>query len=120
MAKTVHNDVLDAALGVVAASTRLTVCSDAPSSFAGIASVALAEATLTSGDFTIDDGDVSGRKVTVGAQSDLEVDASGTATHIALDDGETLLYVTECASQVLTEGNTVSVPAWDIEIADPS
>jgi hypothetical protein len=31
-----------------------------------------------------------------------------------------LLYVTTCTSQALTAGNTVTVPAWDIEIADPS
>jgi hypothetical protein len=29
-----------------------------------------------------------------------------------------LLYVTTCTSQSLTSGGTVTVPAWDIEIAD--
>jgi len=120
MAKTVHNDVLDAALSKVATATTLTVCSSAPANFAGIAAVALAEATMSSGDYTIADGDTSGRKVTVAAQADMPVDETGTATHIALDDGSTLLYVTECTSQALTSGNTVSTPAWDIEIADPA
>lgn len=120
MAKSVHNDVLDAALDVVSAATRMTLCSSAPANFAGISSVALADATLDSGDFSIADGDTSGRKVTVAAQSGIEVDATGTVTHLALDDGETLLLVTEVTSQALTQGNTADVPAFDYEIADPS
>lgn len=120
MAKSVHNDVLDAALNKIATATRLTVCSGAPANFAGISAVALADVVMSSGDYSVSDGDVSGRKVTVSAQSDIEVDASGTATHIALDDGTTLLYVTECSSQALVEGNTVNVPSWDVEIADPT
>jgi hypothetical protein len=48
------------------------------------------------------------------------VDTSGTATHVALCDATRLLYVTTCTSQALTSGNTVNIPAWDIEIADPT
>lgn len=124
MAKSVHNDVLDAALDEIATATRLVVCSAEPANFAGIAAVALADVTLTAGDgagdYVIADGDTSGRKITIAAQADIPVDASGTATHISLDDGTTLQYVTTCTSQALTSGNTVTVPAWDIEIADPS
>lgn len=124
MAKSVHNDVLDAALAKIATCTRMVVCSGEPANFAGIAAVALADVTLTAGlgngDYTAADGDVSGRKVTVSEQADVEVDATDDATHVALDDGSTLLYVTTCTLQGLTDGNTVTVPAFDIEIADPS
>lgn len=124
MAKSVHNDVLDAALDEVATATRLVVCSGEPANFAGIAAVALADVTLTAGDgggdYTIADGDVSGRKLTIAEQASITVDATGTATHISLDDGTTLQYVTTCTSQALTSGNTVTVPAWKIEIADPT
>jgi hypothetical protein len=124
MAKSVHNDVLDAALAEIATCTRLVVCSAEPANFAGIAAVALADVTLTAGlgngDYTAADGDTSGRKVTVAQQASITVDASGTATHVTLDDGTTLLYVTTCTSQALTSGNTVTVPAFDIEIRDPS
>lgn len=41
-------------------------------------------------------------------------------TTYALGDGSDLLYVTTCTSQSLTSGNTITFPAWDIEIADPS
>ena len=75
-------------------------------------------------DFTKANGDTSGRKVTVAAQSGVLIDASGTANHIALVrvGDSTLLYVTTCTSQALTAkgSNTVNFPAWDIEFADPA
>ena len=123
MAKKVDDSVLDAALDKIATSVNLTVTSAEPANYAGIAAVALADVVLTAGDgngdYTVADGDTNGRKLTVLAQTSFLVDTSGTATHVCLDDGVTLLYVTTCTSQALTSGNTVSTPAWDIEIADP-
>lgn len=124
MAKSVHNDVLDAALNEIATSTRMTVCSAEPTTYAEAnATYALADVTMAGGDFTNADGDTSGRKVTVGAKSSVLIDVSGTATHVALMDvgNTTLQYVTTCTSQALTANgsNTVNFPAWDIEIADP-
>lgn len=125
MAKSVHNDVLDAALDEIATCDRLDVCSTQPTNLTEATSTySLADVTLTAGDgngdYTIADGDASGRKLTVAEQADITVDADGTAQHIALSDGASLLYVTTCTSQALTTGNTVTVPAFDIEIADPS
>lgn len=118
MAKFTADSVLDAALDKIATSTRMVVTSAQPANFAGIAAVALADVTLDSGDFTKANGDTSGRKVTVGAQSGVTVDSSGTATHVCLDDGTTLLHVTTVSSQALTAGNTVTVGAFDVEFAD--
>ena len=124
MAKACPDAVLDVFLDKIATATRLVVCSDEPANFAGISSVALADVTLTAGDgngdYTIGDGDSSGRKLTVAQQATIEIDTSGTATHVSLDDGSVLLYVTTCTSQALTDTGTVTVPAFDIEIADPS
>lgn len=122
MAKFTDDSVLDAALAKVATATRMVITSAQPANFAGIAAVALADVTLTAGagngDYVLANGDVSGRKLTVQAQSAIPVDATGTATHVCLDDGTTLLQVTTCTSQALTSGNTVNVPAYDIEFAD--
>lgn len=126
MAKSVHNDVLDGALNIIKNNcTRMTVCSSEPTTYTeGNATYALADVTMTGTDFTIADGDSSGRKVTISAKSGVTIDASGTAGHIALLDvsNSKLLYVTTCTSLVLTSGgsNTVSFPAWKIEIADPT
>jgi|SRR5690554_6485188 len=126
MGKATPDDVLDAFLNKIATADTLYVCSDEPADFAGISAVELADVSLTpgagNGDFTIGDGDVSGRKLTVAAQDDFDVDATGAADHIVLADasGSELLYVTTCASQQLTQGNTVSTSAWSVEIADPA
>jgi hypothetical protein len=126
MGKTVHNDVLDGALNILKNNaTRQTACSAEPTTYAeGNATYALADITIDSTDFTVANGDVSGRKATIGAQNGVLIDTSGTATHIALLDvaNSKLLYVTTCTSQALTANgsNTVNMPAYDIEIADPA
>jgi hypothetical protein len=99
------------------------VCSGQPANVAGIGAVALADVVLTpgdgNGDFTIGNGDTNGRKLAVAQQTDIDIDTSGTATHVVIDDG-TNLYITTCTSQALTDTGTVTVPTWDIEVSDPS
>lgn len=124
MAKAVHNDVLDAALAEIATATRLTITSAQPANFAGIAAVLLGSYTISAGlgggDFSAaTDGDVSGRKTTVGAQSGNNATGTGSATHTCLDDGTTLLYVTTSPTISVTSGQPFTVAAWDIEIEDP-
>jgi len=121
MGRLADNSVLDALLDEVATATEMYVCTAEPTDRANADSISLIAAhTLTGADFTNADGDVSGRKVTVAQQATLTLDATGTANHIALCDATTLLYVTTCTAQALTSGGTVTVPAWDIEVADPA
>jgi hypothetical protein len=77
----------------------------------------------TSSDYTKAVGDSSGRKVTVAQKASISVTASGTGARVCLVDSTgsgTVAYVTTCTSQALTSGNTVTIPAWDVEVADPS
>jgi hypothetical protein len=124
MAKIVDDSVLDGALNIVKnGATQMSVCSSQPTTYAeAITTYKLAIKTgLTSASYTGPaNGDSSGRKLTTVAQSAITVDSSGTATHIALCSGSILLYVTTCTSQALTAGNTVTIPAWKMEIADPT
>lgn len=123
MGKLVADAVLDAALSYIANNvTQLIVCADTPTTYANAtATYDLAtKGSLTSGNFTGPADGASGRKLTVNQQATITIDHSGTATHIALCSGSVLLYVTTCTSQALTAGNTVTVPAWEIQIADPS
>lgn len=124
MGKATSDAVLDAALAKIATGTRLTVTSAEPANFAGIAAVLLASATQTAGDgngdYTIANGDVSGRKVTIAQKTNASITASGTATHVCEDDGTILLNVTTCTSQVLTSGGTVTIPAHKCEFTDPT
>lgn len=123
MAKACNDDVLDGMLDIIALSTLMTVCNAQPTTLAeAVTTFALADVAMVAGDgndYTIADGDTSGRKVTVAAKAGVPVDTSGTATHVSLTDATRLLYVTTCTSQVLTSGNTVDFPAWDVEVADP-
>ena len=121
MAKWANDSVMDAALDLVATGTIVTVCNAQPTTRTeAVTTYKLADVVVDGTDFTKANGDVSGRKVTVAAQASVPVDTTGSATHIAVCDGTNLLYVTTCTAQTLTSGNTVTIPAWDIEISDPS
>lgn len=125
MGKSCNDLAMDAALDVIATATRQIACSAEPTNYTEANSTyALADVTMTPGDFTKANGNTSGRKVTMAAKSAVLIDVSGTATHIALVRvaDSTLLFVTTCTSQALTANgsNTVNFPAWKDEIADPT
>ena len=125
MAKAIPDAILDKTLDEIATATRQILCSAQPTTYAEANSTyALADVTLSGADFTKANGDTSGRKVTIAAKSSVLIDASGTGNHIALVrvSDSTLIYVTTCTSQAVTANgsNTVNMPAWDIELADPA
>ena len=141
MAKNVHDNVLDAALSYLASNAnRLIVLNAEPTGASAYTNAMtdadssgyrLASATISASDFTGPaNGDTSGRKITVNAQSSMSIDgiaASSSATHVALvkyhassASSQLVLYTTTCTSQSLTGGNQVNTPAWDIEIRDPT
>lgn len=129
MAKLVHDNVLDAALQYLEDNVDwISVCEGAPTTYehahsnkgTGTGKVLASSATPT---FTGPaEGDADGRKTTIDEEATITVDVSGDADHVALCFvGSTLLlYVTTCTLQTLTAANTVTIPAWDIEIADPT
>lgn len=129
MAKMSSDAVLDGLLDVIATATVITVCSAEPTSYAeatttydgGAGKYKLATHVLAGGDFA-KANDTSGRKVTIAEQAAITVDATASATHIALciSASSTLLAVTTCTSQALTSGNTVTIPAFKISVADPT
>lgn len=125
MGKAAPDIIMDGALDIIATATRQIACSAQPTSYTEAnATYALADVTMAGGDFTKANGDTNGRKVTMAAKSAVLIDTSGTATHIALVRvaDSTLIYVTTCTSQAVTANgsNTVNMPAWDIELADPA
>lgn len=123
MAKKAEDVFIDGGLDRIDDCTLLSVCSAEPANMAGVAAVTLASVALTAGagngDYTKANGDTNGRKLTVAQQADISITSSGTANHIVLSDGSNI-FVTTCTSQALTSGGTVTVPAWDIEISDPT
>ena len=124
MAKTVDDATLDAAFDSLDQCTLMTVCSAQPLTYTEAATTyKLADVVMTADtDYTKANGDTSGRKVTVAAKSAVPIDTTGTALFVALaiSGSSTLKYVTTCTSQALTAGGTVDIPAWKVEIADPT
>lgn len=118
MADTLHNNVLDAALDEIATATQMDVTSDSstPTDLTNsLGSVAMT-AGDGNGDYTVAEGDTSGRKLTVAEQS-VSVTTAGTAKHVVLSLDGTILATATCTDQAVTVGGTMTVPAFDIEIA---
>jgi hypothetical protein len=132
--KWANTSMLDAALAWVRTNAvKMTITtasiddsSSAPSyskitsTAALIAPYAMASVNIASA--VIADGAVSGRKLTIPQVASIAVDASGTAARVCLfnSSGNVITYITTCTSQVLTSGNTVTCPAYSIEIRDPA
>lgn len=119
MGKAATDGFIDGGLDAIDGCTVLHVCSAEPANHAGIAAVSLADVVIDGSDFTKAAGDTNGRKVTIAQQTDITIDNTGTATHVVISD-TTDIFVTTCTSQALTAAGTVTVPAWDIEISDPT
>ena len=124
MAKSLNTTVLDQALNYIKNNaTKLVLCSAQPTTYAeGNSTFMLANVTMASGDYTLGNGDTSGRKVTTAAKSGVSVSSAGTANHAALLDvtNSALLAVTTLTSTALASGGTVDIGAFKFEINNPS
>lgn len=125
MAKQAPDATIDSMFDYIDQANVMHVLSayTADSTYATVVGNSLAQiAVAPDTDFTKAAGDTSGRKVTVAAKNGVSVTTTGTATHIALvrSTDSTVRYVTTCTSQPLTSGNTVNIPAWKIEVTDPT
>lgn len=111
--KLAHSDVMDGALKVIKSNANiLTVCKGDPTTRAqAITSSKLADIVVSASDFTIA-ASGGGRKVTVGAQNSVSIDANGSAEAICVCDATRLLLKTTCTKQALVSGNKVNIPAF--------
>jgi len=124
MAKLLPDGIIDGMLAYIRELvTGISVCSTQPTTYAQATSTyKLADVNgITSTKFTLQDGAVSGRRITLAAQNGLTIDTTGTAAHVAwwsTTGSGLLILVTTCTTQALTTGNTVNVPAHDFEVRD--
>ena len=121
---TAPDTTYDALLDVIATATAVHACTAEPANHAGIAAVTVGNYTLTAGDgngdWTIADGDTSGRKITLGAQSGNNATGTGAGNFLAFTDGTTLVYVTDGSGETLNSGSPWTIGAFDVaEILDP-
>ncbi len=122
MSKSIPDAVLDTFLDEIATGTRVDVTSDVgtPTDLSNTLANVTVAAGDGGGDWTIANGDTSGRKLTLTQQADVSITGTGTALHIVISLASVILAITTCTSQALTSGGTVTIPAFDIEIADPT
>lgn len=127
MPKIMPDATANAYLAKIATGSAIRVCSTLTtgSTYANVVAATLATTSMTTGlgngDYTATN-DTSGRKVTMTQQSNVAISAAGTANHVALTESatSTILYVTTCTSQALATGGTVTIPAWKVNIQDPT
>ena len=120
MAKLIPDAVIDLMLDIIGSSNgdRLFICSAQPATYAeASATYDLATHILTSGDFSKDNGDTSGRKLILAAQNGITVDHTGDATHYVIGkSGDTSIkLIGTLTLQTLTLGNLVNFPPTDID-----
>jgi hypothetical protein len=112
--------VKDAMLAVISGSaTTVWYCSGDPVNYAGIAAVNLGSKTITGANFSVGNGDTSGRKLTLGALTDVTATATGNITYVVVTDGSAIKAKTTHTSQGVISGQIFDSPAVDLlEILD--
>lgn len=62
----------------------------------------------------------NGWTVKVSSQDSLSVNSSGKAGHVTLWSSGSIRYVTTCTTRNIQGTDTVSIPAWNVRVADPT
>jgi hypothetical protein len=124
------DDVFDAGLNLIKNNcNRMVLTQGEPTSFANAntnqgtgSGQKLAEVTMASTDFTLANGDTSGRKVACAAKSSISVIAAGNGNHVAyLDTTNSRIlhyYELSAARNGLLVSDAVNFPVHDFEIRD--
>lgn len=117
-----NNEVFDQGLDWLQTyGKRVDHCSQEPATYTEATSTyTLGNAAVTTG--APQNGDVDGRKVTVPAVTGGSNTASGTATHVALSDGVSVLCATTAlvTQKAVSSSDTFNLTAWDISQRQPS
>jgi hypothetical protein len=130
MARFADDNVLDDGLdslkaAVDAVAGTMVVCEGQPTTYSHASQNkgtgdGMVLATVVNPTITIAD-DTSGRKATISAESGVTIDVSGNADHVALTDGTSVLwFVTTATLNALVAGGLVDIPAWKINVKDPT
>ncbi|MEM8499900.1 MAG: hypothetical protein AAF542_17890 [Pseudomonadota bacterium] len=120
MGKKADDSVLDAPLDVIATATHMIALDAEPADRSEAQANALATTTMSAGDFTKANGNVSGRKLIISSKPGVAVAASGNINHIAFITTSKLLYVTTATTKAVVSPGTVDLQSLDIEVRDPS
>ena len=127
MSKSVDSAAMDAGLSNIADhGNQLHLVSQAPASYADVATYSLGHVVLTTGvgngQYALDDGINSGRRLTL-VQQTVPGTAAGTATHAVIIDtiNSAIKQVTTAPNYNMQNGVNQAVPGYDVwEIEAPT
>jgi len=123
MAKYVQDSTIDLALdGIRSCADKVHICEGVPENYADISSHSKGSSAINSSDFTITDGDVSGRKLRFLGKT-ITPGADGTIdTLVFVDESESAIKaITSISSKSVYTGVDVDVAQFDLwEIRDPA
>lgn len=120
MGRFVNDNSNDAALNyTINNAAQALYCVGQPADRTAALLAALASVNIDAADFTLANGDTSGRKYTFGAQTGVSITGDGNADHLVLISATEILDITTFTAQSLTNGGTLDSAAFDREIADP-
>ena len=127
MAANFPDATADAALAIVAGATKVDVCtSDPGTTWASISGASVGNYTLTAGtgggDWLIQAGDASGRKVTLLAQSGQNGTGTGAANFLVFHNGvDTIYFTSDGDGDTVNSGSPFTIAEYDVwEITDPA
>ena len=108
---------------------RITVCTTRPATVAeawNVSTGLICLARSSGASVSAPASTTNGWTVKSTQVASITVSNSGVADHVALlsvgatSDGISLLYVTTCTAKSLTTSDTVTIPSFNIRIADPT
>lgn len=117
MAKFAHSDVLDNGPAYIKANCNKVILTSAyvfGDSYATVNAALLAEATMTTADFTLSSSGNNRLLTSAAGKQDTSANAAGNASHIAFVDtvASKVLWVTaETTGQAISAGNPVNFPS---------
>jgi len=119
-----NDAMLDTALNWLKnGADKLCLCSQQPTSYTEATSTyCLGSIAIGSANFgEIEDGLVSGRRVTVNVADAIPVGTTGVLNHVALvsDISQELLYVVPCPERDVAQGSEVVLGQFYVELRDP-
>ncbi len=120
MTKFINDSILDAAIDKIIADGNQVVLFDTYST--DYATIQANKLGVYTPSLSKANGDVSGRKVIIAADSTVPIVASGDFNNFAIVDtlNNVVLYVGNGTRKPLTVGDTVDTPESDLEFSDPS
>ena len=123
MTNYIDDSIMDAALQQLEDNvTALHICSGDPVDRTAVLAQSLGNVAIDATDFTIANGDTSGRKSTISPQNIASASGSGTAAVSCLINATILVVKSDLsATQEITSGNPITVNSYDVdEIRDPA